>query len=64
MENTNNTLASQLLKCDEVAQILGQKVATVYSWCRAGKLPHLRLSSRTYRVRRSDLERFLDAAAR
>jgi hypothetical protein len=60
----DQTAPNQLLKCPEVAAILGQKVSTIYAWCRSGKLPHLRLSRRSYRVRRSDLDCFLTAHAR
>lgn len=59
--DNDQTALNQLLKCPEVAAILGQKVSTIYAWCRSGKLPHLRLSRRSYRVRQSDLERFLSA---
>jgi excisionase family DNA binding protein len=62
--HNSSTMANQLLKCPEVARILDQKVSTIYAWCRSGKLPQLRLSRRSYRVRQSDLERFLNAHAR
>jgi excisionase family DNA binding protein len=65
MQNEHDqTALNELLKCPEVAAILGQKVSTIYAWCRSGKLPHLRLSRRSYRIRRSDLECFLAAHAR
>lgn len=59
-----STTPGDLLKCPQVAQILDQKLATIYAWCRSGKLPHIRLSRRNYRIRRSDLDRFLNSRTR
>lgn len=49
----------QIFKPVEIAAILGVKVETVWAWCRSGKLPHLRLSKRAFRVRSADLQDFL-----
>ena len=48
----------------QVAKRLDVKVGTVWLWCREGKLPHIRLSRRNYRIRESDLEAFLRSATR
>jgi excisionase family DNA binding protein len=49
----------RILKPIEVADILGVEVGTVWSWCRSGKLPHIRLSQRAFRIRSQDLQKFL-----
>ena len=43
----------------DVAAILGQHVQTIWAWCRSGKMPHIRLSARNFRIRQSDLDQFL-----
>jgi excisionase family DNA binding protein len=55
---------SPLLTPEQTAALLGQKVGTIWSWCRSGKLPHIRLSRRSYKIRQSDLEEFLRRNAR
>ena|GEM_PF-2330695 len=50
---------SPLLTPEQTAELIGQKKATIWSWCRSGKLPHIRLSKRNYKIRQSDLEDFL-----
>ncbi len=60
----NSTAPVELLRCPQVAQILDQKLSTIYAWCRSGKLPHIRLSRRNYRIRQSDLDQFLNSRAR
>ena len=54
----------ELLKISQAAEILQQEKTTVWRLCREGKLPHIRLSARTYRIRRADLEAFINARAR
>lgn len=49
----------RIFKPLQIADILGVKVETVWSWCRSGKLLHLRLSKRAFRIRSSDLQDFL-----
>ena len=48
-----------LLTPAEVARVLRQSRRTIWAGCRSGKIPHVRLSSRSIRVRRSDLDGFL-----
>lgn len=43
--------------CEEVAERLGVKVTTVWSWVRDKSLPAIKIV-RTYRVKASDLEEF------
>ena len=59
MPDTN--ISNQLLKPADVAAQLGQKTPTIWNWCRSGKLPHIRLSARNFRIRQSDLDQFLAA---
>ena len=49
----------ELLKPKQVAQELGVHLWTVYSYIRQQKLHVIRLSAREFRIRRSELERFL-----
>lgn len=55
---------NELLKPAAVARQLETKTSTVWNWCRTGKLPHIRLSARNYRIRQRDLNVFLDARCR
>lgn len=56
--------SNALLKPREVAERTGLKVCTIWEWCRSGKLPHIRFSSRNFRIRECDLEAFLQANTR
>jgi excisionase family DNA binding protein len=49
----------ELLKPKEVAQELHVHLWTVYRYIRQGKLPVIHLSAREFRIRRSELKRFL-----
>ena len=49
----------ELLKPDQVAQKLQLDIRTVYRYIRDDKLRVVRLSAREFRIRRSELERFL-----
>ncbi len=49
----------ELLKLKQVAQELGVHLWTIYSYIRQQKLHVIRLSAREFRIRRSELERFL-----
>lgn len=48
-----------LLRPAQVAEQLDQAKSTIWGWCRTGKLPHIRLSARNFRIRQSDLDQFL-----
>lgn len=58
---TNNT--DELLTPAEVIEILKIDLNTLYIWLRAGKLPGIKVGD-LWRVRRSDLENFLNANAK
>ena len=47
-----------LLDAEEVAAYFGVKKATVYRWCREGRIPCLKVGKH-WRVRREALEDFL-----
>ena len=49
----------ELLKPEQVAQKLQLDIRTVYRYIRHDKLRVVRLSAREFRIRRSELERFL-----
>ena len=51
----------ELLKPEQVAQKLQLDIRTVYRYIRDDKLRVVRLSAREFRIRRSELERFLRA---
>ena len=55
-------MADELLTVPEVAGMLKLNEQTVRKWLREGRLPGISLGSRQagWRVRRSDVERFLD----
>ena len=62
----NGTGASrdkELLAATEVAGMIGVKETTVYSWCKEGKLPCLKVGKH-WRVRREALEDFLKRSER
>lgn len=50
----------ELLTLEEVKTILKVHIDTLRKWCRTGYLPAIKLSAREYRVRRSDLNNFLE----
>lgn len=47
-----------LLSVEEVAEYVGVNTATIYRWCREGRLPFLKIG-KLWRLRRSSLEDFL-----
>jgi excisionase family DNA binding protein len=53
----------QLLKAEEIAEMLGLKVQTVYTMARRGELKKVKLSRRCLRFRPSDVERFIERKA-
>lgn len=55
----NNQLASPLLTCQQGATYLGLSKSSFWNKCRAGEIPYIRLSSRCYRIRQSDIENFI-----
>jgi len=48
----------EYLTCPEVAKQLKVRSNTIYTWCKKGYLPHVRIE-RTVRVVKEDLEKFL-----
>ena len=60
----DRTEENRLLRPAEVADQLGATKQTIWGWCRSGKLPHIRLSSRNFRIRQSDLNNFLSTRTR
>ena len=57
------TEREELLTPTEVAAELKTTVETVRHWLRTGVLPGLRIGPRQWRVKRSDLVKFVEAAA-
>src|SRR5215218_8253681 len=59
MENGKGTAREkELLAAVDVAELIGVKETTIYRWCKAGKLPCLKVGKH-WRVRRGALEDFL-----
>jgi excisionase family DNA binding protein len=50
----------EMLTYSEVSELLGVPVATLYSWVYMKRIPFLRLSGRTIRFRRTELNDWLD----
>lgn len=59
---SGNSIPEALLSYAQAAQRLGVSRETIYRYQRAGKLPAIRLSSKTVRFRISDLARLLAGA--
>lgn len=55
---------SELLTTSEAAAELRKARSTIQRLCREEKLPHVRLSPRDYRIRRSDLESWMNSLTR
>ena len=49
----------QLMDYAEAARFLGVPKGTLYAWVNGKQIPHIRLSGRTVRFDRKDLERWL-----
>jgi excisionase family DNA binding protein len=49
----------ELLTTEEIAKELKYHIETVRKWIREGKLKATRINKKEYRVKRSELERFL-----
>jgi excisionase family DNA binding protein len=58
MDRSVDDNGKDLLSVEEVAEYLGVDPATIYRWCREGRLPCLKLG-RLWRLRRASLEDFL-----
>jgi excisionase family DNA binding protein len=54
-----NLLHGRLLRPKQVAAQIGLSVTTVWALCRDGRLPHIRISKRTYLIAERDLDHFL-----
>jgi len=52
-------LLEELLTTEEIARELKYHIETVRKWIREGKLKATRINKKEYRVKRSELERFL-----
>ncbi len=52
-------MTDELMTTEEIAQELKYHIETVRKWIREGKLKATRINRKEYRVRRSELERFL-----
>jgi len=50
-----------MLKTREVAKILGVKPRTVSKWIREGELRAVKINGHTWRVRREDLDNFIES---
>ena len=50
----------KLLRIEEVAEICGVRPGTVYKWIQEKRIPSVSLSPRCRRVRRRDLEAFIE----
>ncbi len=61
---SSKTLPGDLLTPHQVAQILTLDIKTVYSKIRAGEIPFVDLSRRARRVRRADLEAYIETRVR
>jgi excisionase family DNA binding protein len=50
----------ELLSIEDVAQLTGFSVGTLYHWVSEGRIPVTRFSSRCIRFRRSDIDAWLE----
>jgi excisionase family DNA binding protein len=57
----SSAVKSPLWNCQQAAEYLGISKSTFWSKCRSGEVPHIRITKRSYRVRQSDLETFLNS---
>ena len=51
-------------KLKDLAPEIGRPLSTLQRMCREDRIPHIRYSSRDYRIRRSDLAAWLEANTR
>jgi excisionase family DNA binding protein len=60
-----STEKNELLVSEEAAQLLRISKASLWDKCRGqDPIPHIRLNSRTFRFRKSDLEQWLKERSR
>src|SRR5258708_5910048 len=59
VKNRRHIMTDELMTTEEIAQELKYHIETVRKWIREGKLKATRINRKEYRVRRSELERFL-----
>jgi len=59
-KNGGDALSDELLTLQQVADEMQLHIETIRAWVREKKLPAYKISAREYRVRRSDLEKFLE----
>lgn len=52
------------MSCRQGADYLSISKSAFWAKCRAGEIPHIRISPRCYRVRQSDLEAYLNSRTR
>jgi excisionase family DNA binding protein len=52
-----------LLKAEDIAEMLGLKVQTIYSMARRGELEKVKLSRKCLRFRADEVERFIERKA-
>jgi excisionase family DNA binding protein len=55
---------SELKTPEQIAEQFQLKKTTIWTWCREGKIPHIKLSRRCYRLRDADVEDFLNNHSR
>ena len=53
-------MIAKLLTADEVAQLLGLRVRTIYRLCQLRRLPHLRLNERCLRFESEAVYKWLE----
>ncbi len=58
------TLPGDLLTPDQAAEITNLDVTTIYAKLRAGEIPYYDLAKRARRIRRADLELFIQSRLR
>jgi excisionase family DNA binding protein len=63
MKNGLDNSTQELIGVDAIAAYLGVKSVTVYRWCRAGRLPCLKIG-KEWRMRRAALDAFLRQSER
>ena len=62
-EHEGQSGPNEIMNYREVSEYLRTPLATLYSMVHRHEIPHIRLSARGVRFRRSDLERWLDERA-
>ena len=57
-------LGDEMLTAEEVAKIMKVHITTVRKWIRSNELKVVEIGTREYRIRRSELDRFIQARER